>query len=56
MLLDYDVPSSAVRKLEYLFSDTDDWNIIEQKLVDMNLEELNLLPYERKKLEVALRR
>lgn len=54
VLLDYDVPSSAIRKLEAVFSGDDDWPTIDKKLRSMKLEEYGLLPYEIKKVRAAL--
>lgn len=55
VLMDYDVPPSALRKLEQIIGEVDDWTKLEATLRQLNVESLNLLPYERKKLEAALR-
>ncbi len=55
VLMDYDVPVSAIRKLEDLFGDQTDWAIIEEQLKSMNLDNLGLIAYERQKLLAALR-
>lgn len=54
VLLDYDVPSSAIRKLEAVFTGDDDWPAVERKLRSMKLEEYGLLPYEIRKVRAAL--
>jgi hypothetical protein len=54
VLLDYDVPPSAVRKLERFFRADDDWRTVESRLKAMNLGGLGLLPYELHKLERAI--
>lgn len=56
VLLDYDVPASAVRKLERLFSGQEEWPAIEQRLQSVRLEQLGLLPYEQRKLRAAFGR
>lgn len=54
VLMDYDVPASAIRKMEHLFTGEEDWLSIEKKLRSYDLESLDLLPYEMKKLKAAL--
>jgi hypothetical protein len=54
VLLDHDVPASAVRKIEGLVSASDDWTAIESKLRRANLRERGLLRYEIEKLRAAL--
>lgn len=54
VLMDYDVPPSAIRKLEHLFTGTEDWRTIEERLLKLDLETLNLLPYEARKLKAVL--
>lgn len=56
VLMDYDVPASAIRKLERMFGDQTDWAIIEEQLRTMNLDNLGLIAYERQKLLAAVRR
>jgi hypothetical protein len=56
VLMDYDVPASAIRKLEAAIGTEDDWGRLEAKLRKVNLSALDLLPYELKKLEAALRK
>lgn len=56
VLMDYDVPASAIRKLEAAIGTEDDWGRLEVRLRKLNLGALNLLPYELKKLEAALRK
>lgn len=56
VLMDYDVPVSAIRKLEGLFGDQTDWTIIEEQLLSMNFDNLGLLAYERQKLLAAIKR
>ena len=56
VLMDYDVPVSATRKLEEMFGDQTDWTIIEEQLGSMNLDDLGLLPYEKKKQLSTIRR
>jgi hypothetical protein len=54
VLLDYDVPASAVRKMEPLFAESDDWSTVERKLRSVKFEQYGLLPYEVGKLRAAL--
>jgi hypothetical protein len=54
VLLDYDVPPSALRKLEGLFRADDDWSTVESKLRALDLGRVGLLPYELRKLERAI--
>jgi hypothetical protein len=54
VLLDYDVPPSAVRKLEQFFRQDEPWTTVEGKLRTMDLRRLGLLPYELQKLQRAL--
>ena len=56
VLMDYDIPASAIRKLEHLFPAENEWIDVEQRLEQLDLSSVDLLPYERKKLEVALRK
>lgn len=55
VLMDYDVPSSAIRKIERLFTGQEEWNEIYDRLRVADLESLGLLEYEAKKLRNALR-
>jgi late competence protein required for DNA uptake (superfamily II DNA/RNA helicase) len=54
VLLDYDVPASAVRKLESQFRPEDDWATVRRKLSTLPYERFGLLPYEIRKLKAAL--
>jgi len=54
VLLDYDVPASAVRKMERLFSGQEEWAAVEERLRSVSLERLGLMPYERAKVQAAL--
>jgi hypothetical protein len=55
ILMDYDVPVSAIRKLENLFPSEMDWAILAQRLRAYDLDELGLLKYERDKIRAVLR-
>jgi len=55
VLMDYDVPASAIRKIEKLFTGQEEWSDIQKRLNATNLEALGLLDYELKKLRNALR-
>ncbi len=55
VLMDYDVPASAIRKVEMLFTGEEEWNEIQDRLRATDLESLGLLEYEAKKLRTALR-
>ena len=54
ILMDYDIPASAVRKLEGLFSGQESWQAIENRLRTVDLKKMGLLDYEVKKLKSAL--
>jgi DEAD/DEAH box helicase/Helicase conserved C-terminal domain len=55
VLMDYDVPPSALRKIEQVIGEEHDWATLEARLHRLDMGSLDLLPYERKKLEAALR-
>lgn len=55
VLMDYDVPASAIRKIERIFTGQEEWGDIHKRLNAMDLEALGLLDYELKKLRNALR-
>jgi hypothetical protein len=54
VLLDYDVPMSAVRKIEKFFAADEPWNIVFSRLRDLDLAQMSLLPYEERKLRAAI--
>ncbi len=55
VLMDYDVPASAIRKIERLFTGQEEWGDVHRRLSATDLEALGLLDYELKKLRNALR-
>lgn len=54
IFLDYDVPASAIRKIDRIVSDKDDWEAIQGKLKTEDLKDMGLLPYELDKLKAIL--
>jgi late competence protein required for DNA uptake (superfamily II DNA/RNA helicase) len=54
VLMDYDVPASAIRKVEALFRADDPWESVRVALRARDLSKFGLLPYELKKLKAAL--
>jgi hypothetical protein len=54
VLLDYDVPMSAIRKIERFFVTDEPWNIILTRLRDLDLSRMSLLPYEERKLRAVV--
>jgi hypothetical protein len=54
VLMDYDVPASAIRKLSAALPGENDWAQIQERLKGVDLMQLPLLDYERRKLESAL--
>jgi hypothetical protein len=54
VLMDYDVPVSAVRKLERYFSREESWTDVEARLRRLDLSRVGLLPYEIRKLRSVL--
>jgi len=55
VLMDYDVPASAIRKIERRFTGQEEWGDIHDRLRAMDLESLGLLDYELNKIRNALR-
>lgn len=55
VLMDHDVPPSAIRKLERLFSGTESWDQIRERLRGINLENSGLIAYEISKVRSAIR-
>jgi hypothetical protein len=54
VLLDYDVPMSAIRKIEGYFTVDEPWSIVFSRLKDLDLSRMSLLPYEERKLRAAV--
>jgi len=54
MLLDRDVPLSAIRKIEPYLGQPESWADIVERLRDVNLHQISLLPYEARKLRAAI--
>jgi hypothetical protein len=54
VLMDYDVPASAVRKLQRYFSGQESWEEVASRLRNFDLNRAGLLPYETRKLRSAL--
>ena len=54
VLMDYDVPVSAIRKLRAVLAGDNNWQQIQTRLQTTDLRELPLLDYELRKLESAL--
>lgn len=54
VLLDYDVPMSAVRRIEGYFQTDEPWNLVFTRLRELDLSRMSLLPYEERKLRAAI--
>ena len=54
-LLDYDVPMSAIRKIEGLFKGDESWPELQSRLRSIDFDRTGLLPYEKRKLLGILR-
>ena len=55
ILMDYDVPSSAVRKFQRIFTKNEGWADVKNRLNNIELEKLGLNAYEINKVRMAIK-
>ena len=54
VLMDYDVPSSAIRKFQRIFTQNESWGDVKNRLNEIELEEWGLNAYEINKIRMAI--